>query len=128
MISLKPTAMELTLEPVRVYRNRLNGQFLKGHPSYVKGKKWEEWMSKEGQEKALIALEKNRQKAIPPKQDKSVMMIKDGKEIYFPSVEAAHRATGINASNICACCKGKRNQAGGYKWYYYNSDEWLEIR
>lgn len=120
--------MELTLEPVRVYRNRQNGQFLKGHPSYVKDKKWSEWMSKEGQEKALAALEKNRRNARPPRQDKSVMMIKEGKAIYFPSAEAAHRATGTNASNICACCRGKRNYAGGYKWYYYNSNEWLDTK
>ena len=28
------------------------------------------------------------------------------------------RELGINQSNICSCCKGKRNSVGGYKWMY----------
>lgn len=30
----------------------------------------------------------------------------------------AEKSTGINNSKICACCKGKRKTAGGYKWIY----------
>lgn len=36
----------------------------------------------------------------------------------YESVKDAHLQTGINAGNICLCCKGKRNSAGGYIWEY----------
>ena len=33
-------------------------------------------------------------------------------------------ATGVQASSICACCKGKQKSAGGWKWeYIQNGDE-----
>lgn len=34
----------------------------------------------------------------------------------YSSIEEAHRATGFN--NIGACCRGKRNKAGGYIWQF----------
>ena len=43
---------ELTLPPVRPTRNRINGQYLKGHEPANKGKEWDEWMSKKGQRRA----------------------------------------------------------------------------
>lgn len=36
----------------------------------------------------------------------------------FGSSMDAHRATGIDASSIIKCCRGKRQSAGGYKWRY----------
>lgn len=36
----------------------------------------------------------------------------------FHGINDAHRITGINRSCISACCLGKRNHAGGYKWKY----------
>ena len=36
----------------------------------------------------------------------------------FLSMADAERKTGINKKNICSCCQGKRNLAGGYKWSY----------
>lgn len=38
--------------------------------------------------------------------------------VEFASVQEAKRETGINSSNICACCKGKMNSAGGFYWMY----------
>ena len=39
--------------------------------------------------------------------------------LEFPSAMEAERQTGINNSNIIACCKGKRyKSAGGYIWFY----------
>lgn len=81
--------MELTLEPIRPTRNKINGQFLKGHPSPLKGKKWNEWLSKEKQQTVLKALNANRLKTHPPRNNKPVMMIKDGKPVYFPSAYEA---------------------------------------
>ena len=36
--------------------------------------------------------------------------------LLFDSIKEAIEET--NIKNICACCKGKANQAGGYKWEY----------
>ena len=36
----------------------------------------------------------------------------------FPSTREAERVTGINHSNISACCLGKLKSAGGYVWRY----------
>ena len=36
----------------------------------------------------------------------------------FPSTREAERVTGINHSNISACCLGKYKSAGGYIWRY----------
>lgn len=33
------------------------------------------------------------------------------------------RCLKINKGNICMCCKGKRNNAGGYKWEYMQEIE-----
>lgn len=120
--------MELTLEPERVYRNKVTGRFMKGNPSPLKGKKWDDFLTKEQQEKILA----NLRKAPKPKNitagwnKKAVIMIaKDGKSVYFPSAEEAKRVTGINSSNICSCCRGERKHAGGYGWYWYESNDWL---
>lgn len=43
----------------------------------------------------------------------------DGTEIKeYCSINEAARQTGISAGNICLCCKGKREQASGYRWKY----------
>jgi len=48
----------------------------------------------------------------------------DGKLLkVYPSVKEAKRATGINDSNICACCKGKKKSADGFKWNYVQEKE-----
>lgn len=36
----------------------------------------------------------------------------------YESLAEAERQTGIPTSNICFCCKNKRNKAGGYVWRY----------
>lgn len=46
---------------------------------------------------------------------------KDLKKVKeFESMADAEKATGINKSHICRCCKGHRNYAGGYLWKYKN--------
>lgn len=44
--------------------------------------------------------------------------LKTGKKLEFESFTDAELITGINHGNISECCRGKRNQAGGYKWMY----------
>ena len=36
----------------------------------------------------------------------------------FQTMNGAARLTGISAAHICDTCKGKRTQAGGFKWAY----------
>ena len=36
----------------------------------------------------------------------------------YVSIPEAERLTNIAHQNICSCCNGKRNYAGGYKWRY----------
>lgn len=52
----------------------------------------------------------------------SVKVVKcdmNGNEIEeFSSIQEASRITRISAGNICLCCKGKREQASGFKWKY----------
>lgn len=44
---------------------------------------------------------------------------KDGTFIaYYPTALEAKRITGINNSNICLCCQGKRKTAGGFVWRF----------
>ena len=38
----------------------------------------------------------------------------------FESMSEAELKTGINHSNISACCNGRREAVGGYIWKYYN--------
>ena len=49
---------------------------------------------------------------------KAVICIETG--IVYHGIREAMRQTGINASEICACCNGYRGtkQAGGYHWMY----------
>ena len=51
------------------------------------------------------------------KRTQKILQIKDGKIVaeYWGANEA-QRATGVYATNIIACCKGKLKQSGGYQW------------
>lgn len=60
---------------------------------------------------------------------KPVVCIETG-AVYASAVDANH-ATGINSSNIAACCRGTRANAGGYHWAYkqdnYKTTRWRNI-
>lgn len=43
-----------------------------------------------------------------------------GEQVIWPSAKAASRMNIANYKNISACCRGKRNKAGGYKWRFVN--------
>ena len=53
--------------------------------------------------------------------EKPVAAEKDGVIYKFKSLSYASRQLGINISHIHSCCNGKRDYAGGYKWYYDNN-------
>lgn len=64
----------------------------------------------------------DRKNGINNKQSKSVMGTHTitGNIIEFHSTREAERITGIQHTNISACCKGKVKTASGYKWRYAN--------
>lgn len=47
----------------------------------------------------------------------------NGLILEFSSIMEAERETGITNQNICACCNGKRNSAGGFYWMYKNNND-----
>ena len=55
-----------------------------------------------------------------PNKSKTVVGINEvnGSMVIFPSSCEAERQTGIFQTSIIKCCKGKRNSAGGYFWFY----------
>ena len=50
--------------------------------------------------------------------EKPVIQVADGKEVWYRSAKAAGDATGISSCNITRVCKGTRMSAGGYVWKY----------
>lgn len=41
----------------------------------------------------------------------------------YRSAKEAQRITGINHGNMCSCARGKKPQAGGYRWRYVTIEE-----
>lgn len=118
-------------EYTRPQYNLLNGRFLKGHIPYSKGKKWDEWMPKEAQKKILKNLNKIRPKGgnpnLPGANRKRVVCINaDGEWVTYKSATTAAEILSIARRNICACCNGKRKHCGGFRWFYWDDDEWTK--
>lgn len=42
----------------------------------------------------------------------------------FSSIKEAAETYGVCATSITACCKGRRNVAGGYRWRYDGGDSY----
>ena len=53
----------------------------------------------------------------------SIPIVLIEKNRFFGSGRQASIITGIDASSIAKCCKGKQNTAGGYHWRYANQNE-----
>ena len=56
------------------------------------------------------------------KEKLSIPILQFSKDMEFikewPSIAEAQRLLRISQGNICACCQGKRKQAGGFVWKY----------
>lgn len=115
--------MELYIPPKRLERNPITGEYLKGLTPHNKGKKWDEWLNKENQEKVLQNLAKYRKKgnpAIGGWNKKAVIATDDEGKIlgWFCSALDASLKTGICNRNILKCCHGTRKHAGGVRWEF----------
>lgn len=137
---------ELYLEPVRSYRNPVNGRFLKGHTPANKGRKWCEYLSKRKQKscsKGWKNLELHRNNGGGPNSGRPkkqvIAMSDEGKFVVFPSIKAAASYYGIRWENIARCCR--HNQTGtldrkglvntdhkyfGFRFYFESDNVWLQ--
>lgn len=121
--------MELTKEG-RPARNFQTGTFLKGHIPHNKGKKWAEWMDMRKARKVLRIGMKNL-KGRPDiggwNKKPVVAVTADGRWFPFDSATDAARKTGLIRRNISHCCQGKRKHCGRFRWFYFDSDEWIKL-
>jgi hypothetical protein len=56
----------------------------------------------------------------PPRGVK-LLDIRGNEVASFNSIKEASEKSGVNASCICNCCRGRTKTAGGSKWEYDNS-------
>ena len=114
--------MELYIPKERPQYNPTNGQFLKGHIPFNKGKKASEYMTPEGLANSIRIGRKNLKpnKNLGGHNKKAVIAITDeGKVVgWFESAEDAGRKIGVSGSAIRNVCYGYRKKAGGFNWKY----------
>lgn len=111
----------------RSTRNATNGQWLKNIEPHNKGKKWDDWMPKKMQKKVIKNLHRNGNPNFGGTNKIKIVGIKNGRFCPFESSKDAERKLGICARNIRTVCKGQRKFAGGWQWFYENSNEWLNL-
>lgn len=104
------SSWELKIAPERKNRNPVNGRFVKGCTSYNKGRKWDKWMSKRGQKKALKNLELSRKLYKRPphagRKKRKVIAVNDhGKFICFNSISEVGIWIRGTKGNVRRCCK-----------------------
>lgn len=114
--------MELYIPIERPQYNPTNGQFLKGHVPFNKGKKWSEYMDMRKARRIIRIAKKNlRPNMDIGGQNKKEVIAKDadGNIVgWFDSSVDAMRKTGIQAENIRKVCRGERKTAGGFRWEF----------
>ena len=115
----------ITIE--QTFRNPQNGQYLKGREPHNKGKKWSEYLPKKTQKSILKNLKPNPNYNLAGANARKIVGIKDGKWRVFESSKDAERKLGIHARNIRTVCYKKRNHAGGWKWFFENDNEWINL-
>lgn len=122
--------MELTAEG-RPARNFKTGTFLKGHIPHNKGKKWSEWMDMRKARKIIRIGMKNLNKGRSDiggwNKRPVVAVTADGRWFPFDSAADAARKTGLIRRNISHCCQGKRKHCGRFRWFYFDSNEWIKL-
>lgn len=122
--------MELYIAIEKFDRNLLTGRYLKGSTPHNKGKKWNDYMDK----RKIKRIKRIAIKNLRPRMDiggwnarKVVAVDAEGNFFLSPSAVKASEKTGICRRNICSCCNGKRKHAGGYRWFFEDSNEWLNL-
>lgn len=141
----KMNSYELYIPPEIPVRNTINGRFTKGYIPHNKGKKWDDFMSKEAQQRASAGWVNLRKYRIRPENSgrakrKVVAIDDDGRWIVFKHVRFAAYSLGGNSSNVSRCCRfnasrhvnkktGKVNtdhKYMGYRLYFEDDINWLK--
>lgn len=97
---------ELRLEPVRFYRNPVNGRIMKGNVPHNKGKKWSEWMDGRKQRKVRRLLKSYhgrpmRRSEFSGRPKKQIIAVtKDGRFLCFSSITKAAKWAGTYPGHI----------------------------
>lgn len=123
--------MELYIEPIRPTINKKNGQFLKGHEPFNKGKKWIDYLQKDKiikMKKQILSLSGGGRKDIGGWNKKAVVAIKNGEFYgYFESCSDAGRKLKVQIRNVSNVANGKRKRCGGYEFYFESDfNKWNE--
>lgn len=112
-------------------RNLKTGTFLKGHIPHNAGKPWNEWMPEDAQKRVAEIGRKNLRvnKSLWGANKRAVVCVneKTGEYKYCESATKAAKIVGHDHTNITACCRGKRKHCGGFRWFYFDSNEWIEL-
>lgn len=112
--------------PYKPDRKR-NGQFAYGCEPFNKGRKWDEWMSAEEQDKMRRHLREvgkgNRSFGDFRKRAVACVGIDSHKVCFFDSMIDAAGKTGVNYRNIRKVCNKERHKAGGFMWFYAEDKE-----
>lgn len=123
--------MELYIEPIRPTINKKNGQFLKGHEPFNKGKKWIDYLPEDKirkMKKQILSLSGGGRKDIGGWNKKAVVAIKNGEFYgYFESCIDAADKLNVCSRNVSHVANGKRKRCGGYEFYFESDfDKWKE--
>lgn len=137
---------ELYIPPLLDGRNKVTGEYLPGHVPYNKGMTWDEYLSKDAQErckKGWDNFQKYRPKHRPDncgRCRKPVIAVMDnGCWLYFSYLGAAAEWIGGSRENIGRCCRYNRQTALrwgkhppntdhrylGVRWYFEEDNIWI---
>ena len=119
--------MELNLGPVLPGRNPCNGRYNKGHITHNKGRKWDEWMDSRHHSHVKSNLTNRGNPNLGGWNKKPIVTIINGRFVRYESTREAARKLGIKDRNICAVLKKKRKHCGGLRWFYFDSNDWIDL-
>lgn len=131
---------ELYLAPPRPTQNKVTGKFLPGLTPHNKGKKWGDYMSKEGQRRAAKGwknLDKYRNKNGRPDnagrcRKRVVAVLDDGRFRIFDYLAPAAEWVGGRRENVGRCCRCNESttilRKGEHKGTINNDHRYLGVR
>ena len=135
---------ELRFPNERRDHNPINGQFLKGHTPFNKGKKWSEYMKKRSMKRCAKGWKNLRKYQPKTRPDicgrcrKAVIAVMDdGRWVWLPYIGAAGEWIGGSRENVRRCCalnmkteSDKRRKVNtdhkyrGVRFYYESDPKW----
>ena len=135
---------EMRLPDRKLDYNPTNGQFLKGHVPFNKGKKWSEYMKKRAMKRSMKGWENLRKYQPKTRPDNCgrcrkavIAVMDDGRWVWLPYIGAAGEWIGGCRENVRRCCalnmkteSAKRRKVNtdhkyrGVRFYYESDNKW----